>query len=83
METSLIFTLIGLIISVGTALFSVGVYFGYVKGKFSVYDELAVDFYKHAGDENKHFSARDWKHLNDTLEELKRSVDELKTALSK
>ena len=80
---SQIFSFIALITGLGSTVFSVGVHFGYIRSKFTIYDELSLDYYKHANDENKHFSARDWKHLNDSLEDLKKAIDELKSAINR
>lgn len=78
-----LFTLITLVISVGGTVFSIGVYFGFIRGKFAIYDETTLDFYKHSNDDTKHFSKRDWEHLDLRLEKLETNVERMNDKLDK
>lgn len=72
-----------LIVSLLTLIFNVGLYFGVIREKMKILDNIDKEFYAHISDENKHFSQRDWKHLNDTLEEMKKSLEAMRQELKR
>lgn len=45
--------------------------------------DVKAEFYAHYNDETAHLSDRDWKHLNETLDELKQTVKRLEGLMLK